>query len=85
MVWLSALWLTGLHQRSRSTAHRGVQAGIPAARAKQTPTLLVMIIINYGGGRRDRAELPQPEPLPRKTSFSLGEKSLSCLPLRSKG
>lgn len=74
---------TGLHQWIRSTAHSGVQTGIPGARAKQTPTLLIMIIINDRGGR-DRAELPQPEPLPRKTSFSLGEKSLSCLLLKSK-
>lgn len=48
----------------------------PFARAKQAPTLLIMIIINY----KDGAELPQPEPLPRKTSFSLDEKSLGCLP-----
>lgn len=53
----------------------------PFARAKQAPTLLIMIIINY----KDRAELPQPEPLPRKTSFSLDEKSLGCLPQRNRG
>lgn len=49
----------------------------PFTGPKQTPTLIIMIIIiiNY----KDRAELPQPEPLPRKTSFSLDEKSLGCL------
>jgi len=84
VVWISALWLAGLHQRVRATAHSGVQAGIPGARAKQTPTLLTMIIINYRE-EKNRAELPQPEPSPRNTSFSLGEKSLMCLPLRNKG
>lgn len=67
VVWVSAL--QGYCRGSDPQRHSGRN---PLARAKPTPTLLIMIIINY----KDRAELPQPEPLPRKTSFSLDEKSL---------